>query len=339
MDQTGQKWHKFLPRAALVGSLLKHCKDHLKIRAELRDFIRDMKKDSEQTTAELREEDPTLREWYVRRRSNAATVGLTHRDFLTSKKEEEVCHVCQKEFERNEESSPCRICDKVFHKDCVLAMKDLHPSHLTAIKRANSSVGWSCPSCDDLSLLLREDELKGIIDTFDEEINPKGGQITFEEFIEYKRKQFGRQVTDEEHKQIDLEFRLVDTDGSGTIDWWEFLNFQARVKLASRDQTGLVELLTDKEVLAAKIAFARLDVNNDGSITELEARKVFEEYFSRLNSTHGKLNIDTDIYAKHALGRAMSLDVKEMGSVSWDEFLNGQAQYILAARPNMTELY
>ena len=52
-------------------------------------------------------------------------------------------------------------------------------------------------------------------------------------------------------------------------------------------QTGLVELLTDKEVLAAKIAFARLDVNNDGSITELEARKVFEEYFSRLNSTHG----------------------------------------------------
>ena len=62
-----------------------------------------------------------------------------------------------------------------------------------------------------------------------------GGQITFEEFIEYKRKQFGRQVTDEEHKQIDLEFRLVDTDGSGTIDWWEFLNFQARVKLASRD--------------------------------------------------------------------------------------------------------
>ena len=28
-----------------------------------------------------------------------------------------------------------------------------------------------------------------------------------------------------------------------------------------------------------------------------------------------KLNIDTDIYAKHALGRAMSLDVKEMGFV------------------------
>ena len=112
----------------------------------------------------------------------------------------------------------------MFHKDCVLAMKDLHPSHLTAIKRANSSVGWSCPSCvrrererererdrereqpvqmckvnrlclqgksernseelnhvfyyqDDLSLLLREDELKGIIDTFDEEINPKGEYV------------------------------------------------------------------------------------------------------------------------------------------------------------------
>ena len=48
-------------------------------------------------------------------------------------------------------------------------------------------------------------------------------------------------MTDEEHKQIDLEFRLVDTDGSGTIDWWEFLNFQARVKLASRDQVCVLQ--------------------------------------------------------------------------------------------------
>ena len=104
MDQTGQKWHKFLPRAALVGSLLKHCKDHLKIRAELRDFIRDMKKDSEQTTAELREEDPTLREWYVRRRSNAATVGLTHRDFLASKKVSLVTPTASHEIMRKESS-------------------------------------------------------------------------------------------------------------------------------------------------------------------------------------------------------------------------------------------
>lgn len=82
MDNTGQKWHKFLPRAALVGSLLKHCKDHLQIRQELREFMNEMKKDSQQTQEDLKDEDSVVREWYIRRNSNAASVGLTHRDLL-----------------------------------------------------------------------------------------------------------------------------------------------------------------------------------------------------------------------------------------------------------------
>lgn len=82
MDKTGQKWHKFLPRAALVGSLLKHCKDHLQIRQELREFMNEMKKDSLKTQEDLKDEDSVVREWYIRRKSNAASVGLTHRDLL-----------------------------------------------------------------------------------------------------------------------------------------------------------------------------------------------------------------------------------------------------------------
>lgn len=82
MDKTGQKWHKFLPRAALVGSLLKHCKDHLQIRQELREFMNEMKRDSQKTQEDLKDEDSVVREWYIRRKSNAASVGLTHRDLL-----------------------------------------------------------------------------------------------------------------------------------------------------------------------------------------------------------------------------------------------------------------
>lgn len=67
-----------------------------------------------------------------------------------------------------------------------------------------------------------------------------GGQITLDEFIEYKKKQLGHNMSEDERKLSQLEFRLVDTDGNGTIDWWEFLNFQAKVKLASRDQVILL---------------------------------------------------------------------------------------------------
>lgn len=112
-------------------------------------------------------------------------------------------------------------------------------------------------------------------------------------------------------------------------------------------KNGLVDLLTEKEVLMAKIAFSRLDVNKDGSISELEARKVFDEYFSQLSLSdrqvlkrwlniflsmvlynmvttlvktkngffYRKRNSVGETYAKHALARAMALDVKEMGSV------------------------
>ncbi|XP_062606756.1 uncharacterized protein LOC134268503, partial [Saccostrea cucullata] len=164
------------------------------------------------------------------------------------------------------------------------------------------------------------------------------GQITFDEFIAYKRKQLGHQVTEEERKLFDLEFKLVDTDGSGTIDWWEFLNFQAKVKLSSRNQNELVDLLTEKEILIAKMAFSHLDTNDDGRISELEARKVLDEYIGRFNLPEERRYSIGETYAKHALARAMSLDVKELGTVTWNEFLLGQAQYILVTRPNMTYL-
>ncbi|XP_056017100.1 PHD finger protein 24-like [Ostrea edulis] len=383
MNKSDTAWQKCLPKAVLVSSLLKHCKDHLKIRDELRSFLAEMKEDSEQIRKELKEEEKVTRILVVTIRSvhdlkhkdSSSTIRSVHytqrkkhRDsssnhqrknptgilvvtirsvHYTQRKKHRyssstiripLCHICEKEFESSEEEFSCRVCDRVFHKECVLSIKDLHPSHISTIERVHTSVGWSCPACDDLSSLLTENELQSIIDTFDEDINPKGGQITLDEFIEYKRKQLGHNMSEDERKLSQLEFRLVDTDGNGTIDWWEFLNFQAKVKLASRDQNGLVDLLTEKEVLMAKIAFSRLDVNKDGSISELEARKVFDEYFSQLSLSDRKRNSVGETYAKHALARAMALDVKEMGTVTWTEFLHGQAQYILASRPNTSDL-
>lgn len=69
-------------------------------------------------------------------------------------------------------------------------------------------------------------------------IFPPDGQISPGEFKNFKKKQLGHQLSEEDHEHLDLEFRLADRDGNGIIDWWEFLNYQTKVKLAMRDQVG-----------------------------------------------------------------------------------------------------
>lgn len=69
-------------------------------------------------------------------------------------------------------------------------------------------------------------------------IFPPDGQISPGVFKNFKKKQMGHQLSEEDHEHLDLEFRLADRDGNGIIDWWEFLNYQTKVKLAMRDQVG-----------------------------------------------------------------------------------------------------
>lgn len=341
-DDEVSSWHtKVKPKALVVCSMIKYCKDRLKAREEINDFISEMKEDLQKTSKDLSEEKPDAREWYIRKKSCASFLYINHRDVehLNQISEEEpiACSACKMEFREVETEYPCRVCDSVFHKDCVLEMKDIHPSHIEAVEKANTSVGWSCPACDDLGLLLTEEELHDIIDTFEEEIKPKDGQISPGEFKNFKKKQLGHQLSEEDHEHLDLEFRLADRDGNGIIDWWEFLNYQTKVKLAMRDQRELVDMLTEKEVRVAKLAFSHMDVNKDGKVTELEAKKAFSDYFGQVNMNDRRRCSVIESYARHATARAMALDIKDTGAVTWPEFLNGQAKFIIGVRPNPTQ--
>lgn len=48
-------------------------------------------------------------------------------------------------------------------------------------------------------------------------------------------------------------------------------------------QKKLVDMLTEKEIRVAKLAFSHMDVNKDGKVTELEAKKAFSDYFGQVN--------------------------------------------------------
>ena len=45
-----------------------------------------------------------------------------------------------------------------------------------------------------------------------------------------------------------------------------------------------MDLLTEKEVIMAKAVFQALDENEDGTITEWEAKRMFKKWYNRFSS-------------------------------------------------------
>ncbi|CAF1187331.1 unnamed protein product [Adineta ricciae] len=61
----------------------------------------------------------------------------------------QLCHLCHK---YQGQLYPCRICGKVYHQQCIKDMGNIKSYH--SIKNALNLIGWSCPTCEDLRVLL-----------------------------------------------------------------------------------------------------------------------------------------------------------------------------------------
>ncbi|XP_067838192.1 PHD finger protein 24 [Heptranchias perlo] len=78
---------------------------------------------------------------------------------------DEMCDVC--EVWTADDLYPCRICTRVFHDGCLRRVVYLSPSSIQELKEtAHTTVGWSCQYCDNVNLLLTEEEMFSLKEVF-----------------------------------------------------------------------------------------------------------------------------------------------------------------------------
>ncbi|XP_033108240.1 PHD finger protein 24-like [Anneissia japonica] len=264
------------------------------------------------------------------------------------------CSVCNKSS--GGELFPCRICTKVFHEACLRRSGHIQDSSsLQQFKLANTNIGWSCHDCESLNNLLDEEDMFELMDSFEKCDVDSDAEISVEEFLKYKRNVIketeGREMTaDEEDDELVL-FRAIDTDMTGSLTWWEFLNHESIRHLASLSKLHLVKLLSQKEIQRARETFHAFDTDGDGTITDYEAKRAYKRWYSnfisdpedmvprqkkRISSAISVTNsIDLSRHVSSNARMLMSADEDDSGAVSWEEYLKEQALYVIAARPNV----
>ncbi|XP_058842241.1 PHD finger protein 24-like isoform X1 [Acipenser ruthenus] len=269
---------------------------------------------------------------------------------------DEMCEIC--EVWTAEDLYPCRVCTRVFHDGCLREMGYLHNDSVQEItETAHTSMGWSCYYCDNINLLLTEEEVYSLMETFKQcKIIPESS-LGSDDFLSYKhfvsRQLFDEQMT-EEMEELELgQFSALDPEKRGQIEWADFLYHESiRVLEKFRSQNSLVRLLTAKERERARASFTALDQDKDGLITGGESKKAQHTWFRKHTKESQSCNVRLVGLCSPVLnfsishvgpisesspassGSGKSRDQDENRQVDWLEFLKENAIYILAARPN-----
>jgi len=235
----------------------------------------------------------------------------------------------------------CRVCDKVFHETCLDKkgfLKDAHSR--AAVLESNSSVGWSCPNCENLFLLLTEEERQHIMDVFDEH----QGKIDEKAFINMARVDYEETIGTEfppirEQLERDMFRKLVKNEtGAGYLGWYEFIPHRAIRCMFKTPQRQLFRQLTPREVNAFRKHFRNQDPRETGEVQVPQAQKAFIDWYkSRVKPSD--TFVDSSWYGGNLRSQSYSVGglVKEpthQPKVTWDEFISYCLLHVLSARPN-----
>ncbi|KAL5005946.1 hypothetical protein ScPMuIL_017104 [Solemya velum] len=323
-------------------------KEGIERRISLEQFVQRMKTEKELTYAELASKDIAPEQFRMRPETAKCEERFTRdtdKDLLTvfELDPNAPCAICAEPLHQFKEVGyPCRVCDRVFHLECLQQCNECHPADLITVARAHTNGGWSCYLCADLSSLLTPVEMKVMMDNFERCDLNRDSQVTVEEFLAYRSRLEGCTMTEDEKARFALEFQAADADGDGIQDWWEFVNHECKQVLARRPSEQLLGILTEKELAVAKARFNYYDENNDGKITEVEAKEAYRQWFKLLQRRERKIslgeklneNAEIELHVERNARIIMDGDTHHDGSVSWDEFLADRALYIICQRPN-----
>ncbi|PKK16548.1 hypothetical protein A306_00000353 [Columba livia] len=266
-----------------------------------------------------------------------------------------MCEIC--EVWTAESLFPCRVCSRVYHDGCLRRMGYLqNDSAVEVTETAHTETGWSCYYCDNLNLLLTEEEMFSLMETLRHcKIIPETC-LTLDDFLHYKhlvhKQQFERPMAEAQEEQAALQFSALDPDKKGHIEWHDFLSHESIQLLQKlRPQNALLRLLTAKERERARAAFLALDQDGDGFIREGECRRARHGWFRKHQKEMPSCSVSishvgpmsesspTSSGSSKSQKTPAAAEQEEARPVDWASFLRENVAYILAARPNSAALH
>uniref|UniRef100_A0A096MBC1 PHD finger protein 24 n=1 Tax=Poecilia formosa TaxID=48698 RepID=A0A096MBC1_POEFO len=268
---------------------------------------------------------------------------------------DEMCDVC--EVWTADDLYPCRICTRVFHDGCLRELGYLRTEALQEMRdTAHTVTGWSCYYCDNVNLLLTEEELYSLMETFKQcKIIPESCLVS-DELLQYRhfvsKQQFDKDLSDEQEEEVLAQFASLDPEKKGHIEWSDFLYFESLAVLRKfRTENSLVRLLSAKERDKARAVFQGLVMDKDSVITRAECRQAQQSWFHKLKDPQS-----CNVSISH-VGPICESSPASSGSersktdenrintnssnrpLTWADFLRESAIYILAARPNSSAMH
>lgn len=261
---------------------------------------------------------------------------------------DEICDVC--EVWTADDLYPCRICTRVFHDGCLRELGYLSTEALQEMRdTAHTVTGWSCYYCDNLNLLLTEEEMYSLMETFKQcKIIPESCLVS-DELLQYRhfasKQQSDKDLTDEQEEEVLAQFAALDPEKKGHIEWSDFLYFESLAVLRKlRTENSLVRLLTGKERDKARLVFQSLDLDKDGVITRAECRQAQQSWFQKGNKDSQSCNVSIShvgpiCESSPASSGSDRSKTDDSRPVTWADFLKESALYIVAARPNSSAMH